>query len=121
MKQYGALRTISGILKFLGWLTIILAGIFLAVMLFATPHNNYSPNGGGGAVALIAVVVAVAIAIVGILILASGQLIEAIVDIAQNTAHLSSIAQSSDRTVGFFDHMSANANAMKDASPSKLR
>ena len=118
MKHYGALRTISGILKFVGWATIILGALFFIVTLVATPQNSYSPYGGTGAVILIAIVITIAIWIVGILLLASGELIEAVVDIAINTAHLPSIAQSSERTVGFFDHMSAKANATKDVSPS---
>jgi preprotein translocase subunit SecG len=118
MKQYGALRGISGVLKFVGWATIILGALFFVITLVATPKYSYSPYGGAGAVVLVAIVITIAIWIVGILFLASGELIEAVVDIAINTAHLPSIAQSSERTVGFFDHMSAKANATKEPNAS---
>ena len=118
MKQYGALRAISGILKFVGWLTIILGGLFLVVTFAATSHNAYTtPYSAAGGASLVAIAITITIWIFGLLILASGELIEAVADIAINTAHLSSIAQSSERTVSFFEHMSAKANGPREAGP----
>jgi uncharacterized transporter YbjL len=117
MKRYGALRAIPGIFKFIGWATIGLA-IFFFVIGFAVNTNNFStPFGRGADVTVVAFLIMLATVLCGIFIVASGELIDAVVDIATNTAHLPAIAQSSERTVGFFDHMSAKATGSAQQRP----
>jgi len=112
MKNYGALRFISGVLKFIGWITVIGAVLFVLFGLLASANMpSYSgPYGSKVGVVLIALGIAFGIFLSGILIVACGELIDAVVDIATNTAHLPAMAANAERTVGFFDHMSAKAN-----------
>jgi hypothetical protein len=115
MKNYGALRFISGVLKFVGWLTVVGAGLFVLIALLGTANTpSYSsPYSSHVGVVLITLGIAFALFLSGILIVACGELIDAIVDIATNTAHLPAMAVNAERTVSFFDHMSARANGKR--------
>lgn len=108
MKNYGALRIIAGILKFFGWATIVVGVIFCFVVIFAgnSPYAVATPR---AYVVLIAVAVSFVFFLSGILILASGEMIEAVVDIAVNSAKLPEIAVNSSKAAEFYDRMSASA------------
>ena len=109
MKQYRALGIISRILKVIGWITIVIAFLFVVVMGLGA---GAGPAIGGGAGALLfTLLIFFALVIVGIAILASGELIEAVVDIAINSANLPSIALNTGRTVEFFERMSGGRPA----------
>jgi hypothetical protein len=102
MKNYGALRIIAFILKLIGWLTIVFAiGVFVVGLI--------GPNVTGSAHYTAGVVgAALATAISGILVLASGEAISALVDIAMNSAK---IEHHSARTVELFERMDASRRA----------
>jgi hypothetical protein len=56
--------------------------------------------------------------LLGILILAAAELIQAVVHIAINSASLPLIEQHTEKTVGFFEHISGRAN-VTPAAPTR--
>jgi hypothetical protein len=104
MKNYGALRVIAGITIIVGWL-IIVFGVLACVGVFLAPDQT------AGLSIISAIAVALSFLIFGLIFIASGELLQAIVDIAINSASLPRIEQSAARTVEFFERMSANANS----------
>jgi hypothetical protein len=121
MNNYGALRTIAGLLKFLGWATIVIGGFSLIVMLIAAASSPYtSPYTSSAGVTIITILVGISIAISGMILIASGEFIDAIIDIAintsmirKNTNSLESIAINSEKTVNFFDRVGAKGNQIQ--------
>lgn len=115
MKSYGALRFISAVLKFIGWVTVIGAVLFALIALLGMANTPTYSNLYGSQIGAVLIVLAITFSIFlsGILIVACGELIDAIVDIATNTAHLPAMAKNAERTVGFFDHMSAKVNGRR--------
>ena len=100
--QYSGLKIISVFLRIIGGLLCIFGLGVVLLVIFGSPLGAYRPNEGyirsmqGGA--------AIGVFIFGLMILASGQLIQAIVDIAQNTR---AAAQHAAKTVQFFEHIAS--------------
>jgi hypothetical protein len=113
MKNYGALRFISGILKFLGWLIIIASIFVLLIGLLGSANIPRSPYTSPTGIILVMAAIAFGVFLSGILTVACGELIDAVVDIAMNSAQLRNIAHDAQRTVAFFDHMSGKANGRR--------
>lgn len=115
MKNYTALRIISNILAFIGYVIITLGVLFLIFGVLGNANNaSYAnPYVSHNGVILVIIAISLSVVLSGILIVASGQLIEAVVDIAKNTSYLPAIAKSSDQTVSFFERVNARASPTK--------
>jgi hypothetical protein len=116
MKHYGAMRFVAGLLKFLGWLTIAVGGLVIVVVLNGSKNIPSSSYVDPAMVFLVALVIGGLIIITGVFWIAAGEMVSAIADIATNSAHLPKIAENSDRTVGFFEHISTRSNAQAPAA-----
>src|SRR5262249_5153226 len=106
MKHYGAMRFVAGLLKLIGWLIIGFAALVLIV-----GFTIDVPNMDRGTFVLISIGGFVATVILGIFTIASGEMIAAVADIAVNAAYLRSIAANTEKTAGFFEHISNKSNA----------
>lgn len=113
-KRYGALEIIAWIIKLIGWVIIVIACLSFAYFMFtyssqqpvASPYGVVTPL----AIVFVSIFISLSTLLSGILFLAAGLLIDAVVDIALNTAELATVANNSERTVEFFEHMSNRAN-----------
>ena len=105
MKRYRALRITAAITKLVGWIILIVGGIVCAAA-FKIPPSSVM----GGLSLLVTVAIAVSYLLTALIFIASGQLLEAVADIASNSAHWPHIETNTARTVEFFDQMSTNAN-----------
>jgi len=111
MKNYGAMRFVAGLLKSIGWLTIALGVVVLVVSIAAGQNVPVAPYVSPGAALLIAILVSAAIIILGIFNVAAGEMVSAIADMAVNSAYLPMIAANTQKTVGFFEHISNGGSA----------
>ncbi len=114
MKNYGAMRFVAGLLKLIGWLIIAAGALVIIVGFNVSTDMPYLDK----TMSLVAPIVAGGfIALLGIFTIASGEMISAVADIAVNTALLRSIAANSEKTVGFFEHISAKSNVPPEPAP----
>ena len=109
--QYYALHTIAFINKLVGWLIIGFGAIFC---LFAFNTSTLSIIGASGFIVLLT---AIGSALLGLIFIAGGQLLEAIADIATNSAQTE---RNTARTVDFFDRMSTNVNRREPTKPASI-
>ncbi len=100
MKNYGAMRFVAGLLKFVGWL-IIAFGILVLLIPFIGA-GNMPANFDSGMIVVFAIISSVSIIIAGIFTVASGEMISAVADIAVNTAETADTAK---KTLAYFDQM----------------
>ncbi len=101
MKNYGAMRFVAGLLKFVGWLIIALGILVLLIPFIGAgklPANSYD----SGMIVFFAIISSVSIIIVGIFTVASGEMISAVADIAVNSAVTADTAK---KTFAYFDQM----------------
>jgi hypothetical protein len=110
MEPYGTLRAISLVARIVGWLVIVSSVISVFVVAFAynpPPYNNFL-NAYVAGVSLAHVGIGIGLsAFIGVVILAFGEALRALADIAVNSADM---AENSARTVAFFRHVSIRAN-----------
>jgi hypothetical protein len=109
MKQYYALRIIAFVTKLVGWLIIAL-GVIACALAALGVHLSIAPYFGSSLIVIAAI--AISSLLLGLIFVASGQLLGAVADIATNCAR---IDLNTARTVQFFDRMSANANRPEPA------
>jgi hypothetical protein len=82
MQKYAAVRTISFVLRALGWIVIVLTTISFLIGLGSLGQNGGPVDSG---FALIKILGAISLLGMGVLMLAFGELIQVFVDIADNT------------------------------------
>jgi hypothetical protein len=99
MKQYYALRIIAAIIKLVGWVNLFLGAI---CCMFALSSSTPSTVGMS---LLVTVVIAVCALLIGLIFISGGQLVEAVADIATNSAHIDG---NTAKTVEVFERMSGN-------------
>jgi hypothetical protein len=103
--QYSGLKIISVFLRIIGGIICICGFGVAVIVIFGSPIGVHGPN--DGYLRFMQIMVAIGVGILGLMILASGQLIQAIVDIAQNTK---AAAQHAAKTVQFFEHVVSPPN-----------
>jgi hypothetical protein len=111
MKNYRAMRFVAGLLKLIGWLTVAVGVVVLVVSITAGQNVPVTPYVSPGAALLIAVLISASIIILGIFNVAAGEMISALADMAVNSAYLPAIAANTQKTVGFFEHISNGGSA----------
>jgi hypothetical protein len=115
MKRYGAMRFVAGLLKFFGWVTIAIGGLVIVAVLNGNRNIPSSSYVDPAMILLVALVIGGLIIITGIFWIAAGEMVSAIADIASNSAYMRQIAENSDKTVGFFEHISGRNNSRAPA------
>jgi hypothetical protein len=108
MKQYYALRIIAAITSFLGWIILIGGGI-VGVIAF----QNNAPSVMGLSELATVVAIAAVVLLNALIFMASGQLLEAVADIATNSGHWPHIEANTAR----IDQMSSDANRRERLVP----
>jgi hypothetical protein len=111
MKNYGAMRFVAVLLKSIGWLTVAVGVAVLVVSIAAGQNVPATPYVSPAMVFLIALLVSASIIILGIFNVAAGEMVSALADMAVNSAYLPAIAANTQKTVGFFEHISNGGSA----------
>jgi hypothetical protein len=88
MKRYTAMRFVSGVIQFFGWLTIAFGVLFFVAgsgLVFRIPSQPYVDQAG---VVAVSFVVGGFVVLCGVFIIAAGQMISAFADVATNSWYI---------------------------------
>jgi uncharacterized membrane protein len=106
MKRYRAMRFVSGVIQFFGWLTIIFGILFCVVgsgLFFRIPSQPYMDQ---AAVLVISFVIGGLVVLCGVFIIAAGQLISAFANVARNSWYIVAIAANTQQSTEYFQRVS---------------
>ena len=110
--KYGALRSISGILVFVGWLLLVagLIGAVFGLLEMTSAQQIYGPGSVNLALGFGKMIAGITALVTGVLVIAMGQVIRLFVDIALQTAPIALIAENSSKTVAFFERVNSRVS-----------
>jgi hypothetical protein len=110
--KYGALRSISGILVFVGWLLLVagLIGAVFGLLEMTSVQQTYGPGSVNLAFGFSKMIAGITALVTGVLVIAMGQVIRLFVDIALQTAPIALIAENSSKTVAFFERVNSRVS-----------
>ncbi len=110
--KYGALRSISGILVFVGWLLLVagLIGAVFGLLEMTSAQQTYGPGSVNLAFGFSKMIAGITALVTGVLVIAMGQVIRLFIDIALQTAPIALIAENSSKTVAFFERVNSRVS-----------